>query len=129
MPKLETNKTQLTRGYTIAFISAAIFSTTAIFIRYLTQTYHLPALVLAFWREIVVTLSLIIGLGMFKRSLLRVERKHLQSYLNELEFRHNRRFWPFSAFQRVLSIGLGVGSLTYRDLYDADEFGQNVHVN
>ncbi len=77
MSKPETNKTQLTRGYTIAFISAAIFSTTAIFIRYLTQTYHLPALVLAFWREIVVTLSLVIGLGLLKRSLLRVERKHL----------------------------------------------------
>lgn len=77
MPKPESNTTQLTRGYTIAFISAAIFSTTAIFIRYLTQTYHLPALVLAFWREIVVTLSLVIGLGVLRPRLLRVERKHL----------------------------------------------------
>ena len=59
----------------------------------------------------------------------RVERKHLQSYLNEFGFRHNRRFWPFSAFQRVLTIGLGVGSISYRDLYTADEFGENVHVN
>jgi hypothetical protein len=29
-------------GYTVALISAAILSTTAIFIRYLTETYHLP---------------------------------------------------------------------------------------
>jgi len=77
MPKVEANKTQLTRGYTIAFISAAVFSTTAIFIRYLTQTYHLPALVLAFWREIVVMLTLLFGLGVLKRRLLQVERKHL----------------------------------------------------
>jgi drug/metabolite transporter (DMT)-like permease len=71
-------KTLLTRGYTVAFISAVILSTTAIFIRYLTQTYHMPALVLAFWREIFVTLSLVIGLGVLNRSLLRVERKHLR---------------------------------------------------
>lgn len=48
------NKTHLTRGYTVAFF-AVILSTTAIFIRYLTQTYHLPALVLACWRDIFVS--------------------------------------------------------------------------
>ncbi len=57
----------------------------------------------------------------------RVERKHLQSYLNEFAFRHNRRFWPFSAFQRVLAIGINTGPLTYRRLYDADEFGRSAH--
>ena len=40
-------RSQLTRGYSIALLSAVILSTTAIFIRYLTQTYQLPALVLA----------------------------------------------------------------------------------
>jgi hypothetical protein len=44
-----SNKTDLTRGYPIALAAAVILSTTAIFIRYLTQTYHLPALVLAVW--------------------------------------------------------------------------------
>jgi hypothetical protein len=53
-----------------------------------------------------------------------VERKHLQSYLNEFVFRHNRRFWPFIAFHRVLAIGINTGPLTYRCLYDADEFGK-----
>jgi transposase-like protein len=57
----------------------------------------------------------------------RQERKHLQAYLNEFAFRHNRRFWPFSAFERVLSIGIGVQPFTYRELYDADEFGRSVH--
>jgi transposase-like protein len=57
----------------------------------------------------------------------RVERKHLQAYLNEFCFRHNRRFWPFSAFHRVLSIGMSVMPATYRELYNADEFGQDLH--
>ncbi len=58
----------------------------------------------------------------------RVERKHLQAYLNEFAFRHNRRFWPFSAFQRVLQIAMRTTAPTYRELYQADEFGTDVHV-
>ena len=46
------------RGYAIALVSAAILSTTAIFIRHLTQSYGLPALVLAFWRDLFVVLTL-----------------------------------------------------------------------
>ena len=53
----------LTRGYTIALVSAAILSTTAIFIRHLTQTYHMPPLVLAFWRDGLVALTLLPVLG------------------------------------------------------------------
>lgn len=57
----------------------------------------------------------------------RVERQHLQAYLNEFAFRHNRRFWPFTAFQRVMEIGMSVTPPTYRELYDADEFGRTLH--
>lgn len=57
----------------------------------------------------------------------RIERQHLQAYLNEFAFRHNRRFWPFSAFRRVLALGMKEKSATYRELYDADEFGRKVH--
>jgi drug/metabolite transporter (DMT)-like permease len=71
-------KAQLTRGYTVAFISAVILSTTAIFIRILTQDYALPALVLAFWREIVVALTMLVVLGLFKPAMLRVERRQLR---------------------------------------------------
>jgi drug/metabolite transporter (DMT)-like permease len=66
-----------TRGYTIAVISAAILSTTAIFIRYLTQTYQIPALVLAFWRDIFVMLTLLLVLGAVRPRLLRIARNHL----------------------------------------------------
>ena len=73
-----SNSSQITRGYTIALISVAILSTTAIFIRYLTQTYGLPALILACWREFFVFLTLLSILALVRRSLLRVERKHLR---------------------------------------------------
>ena len=57
----------------------------------------------------------------------RVERQHLQAYLNEFAFRHNRRFWKFSAFQRVLQIGVKTKAPTYRDIYETDEYGRCVH--
>ncbi len=65
MSNITPSKSHLTRGYTIALISAVFLSTTAIFIRYLTQTYQMPALILAFWRDsfVFLTLLLILGLG------------------------------------------------------------------
>jgi drug/metabolite transporter (DMT)-like permease len=59
-------------------VSAVILSTTAIFIRYLTQTYQLPALVLAFWRDLFVTLTLLLILRMIRPGLLRIRRKDLR---------------------------------------------------
>lgn len=67
----------LSRGYLIALLSAAILSTTAILIRYLTVHYQLPALVLAFWRDSFVTLTLLPTLALLRPGLLRIERKHL----------------------------------------------------
>jgi drug/metabolite transporter (DMT)-like permease len=60
------------RGYLIAVLSAAILSTTAIFIRYLTGAYQIPALVLAFWRDVFVVLTLIPILGLLHPALLRL---------------------------------------------------------
>ena len=68
----------LTRGYSIALVSAIILSTTAIFIRHLTQTYHMPALVLACWRDGFVALSLLLALGIIRPALLRAPRQHLR---------------------------------------------------
>lgn len=67
----------LTRGYTTALASAVILSTTAIFIRHLTYAYHMPALVLAFWRDSFVVLTLLPILGLLRPLLLRVKRQHL----------------------------------------------------
>ncbi len=68
---------RLSRGYTIGVASAAILSTTAIFIRYLTQTYQIPPLVLAFWRDIFVVLTLLPVLGLMRPVLLRISRGHI----------------------------------------------------
>ncbi len=67
----------MTRGYIIALVSAAILSTPAIFIRFLTLNYQIPAIVLAFLRDLIVALSLLIVLGLFRPGLLRIERRHL----------------------------------------------------
>jgi drug/metabolite transporter (DMT)-like permease len=72
-----SNSSNLTRGYSIAVTSAVILSTTAIFIRYLTQTYQIPSMVLAFWRDLFVALTLLPVLALVRPGLLRVKRKDL----------------------------------------------------
>jgi drug/metabolite transporter (DMT)-like permease len=74
------NDSDLGRGYAIALLSAAILSTTAIFIRYLTLEYRMPPLALAFWRDAFVTLTLVVSLRIIRPGLLRLKRRHL-SYL------------------------------------------------
>jgi drug/metabolite transporter (DMT)-like permease len=71
------DRSHLTRGYAIALAAAAILSTTAIFIRHLTLTYHIPALVLAFWRDGFVCVTLLPVLGLLSPGLLAVRRRHL----------------------------------------------------
>ena len=74
-----SEQSNFTRGYLVALASAAILSTTAIFIRYLTETYQVPPLVLAFWRAVFVVLTLLIGFSLLRRpSLLRAGRHHLR---------------------------------------------------
>jgi drug/metabolite transporter (DMT)-like permease len=77
MKHTTTSSTQSPRGYAIALLAAVVLSTTAIFIRHLTQTYHIPSLVLAFWRDVFVVLTLLVVFGLFRPALLRVERRHL----------------------------------------------------
>lgn len=67
-----------TQGYLIALLSAAILSTTAIIIRVLTESYAIPSLVLAFWRDVLVFLSLVVGLGVLRRSLLIIAPVHIR---------------------------------------------------
>lgn len=69
--------THLARGYALALVSAAFLSTTAPFIRHLTQTYEIPPLVLAMWRNFFVLLVLLPTLALLRPRLLRVSRPHL----------------------------------------------------
>ncbi len=77
MSATATQKSNLTRGYTAALASAAVLAFTAIFIRHLTQTCHIPALVLALWREVLLTLTLLAVLALLRPGLLRIDRRHL----------------------------------------------------
>jgi len=72
----QSKSSLLSRGYTFAFISAFFLSTTAIFIRYLTQTYQLPALILAFWRDVFVTVPLFPMFILFRPKLLRISKSN-----------------------------------------------------
>jgi drug/metabolite transporter (DMT)-like permease len=77
MSTLKSQNPNLTRGFAIALVSAVILSTTGIFVRYLTTTYQMPALVLAFWRALFVTVTLLPVLGLSKRHLLRLNFQQL----------------------------------------------------
>ncbi len=67
----------LARGYAAALGAAAVLSTTAIFIRHLTVTYAIPALVLAIWRDVFVVVTLLPILLIFRPVLLRPGRRHI----------------------------------------------------
>lgn len=65
------------RGYAIALLSAAVLSTTAIFIRHISQTYDLPALVLALWRDLFVVATLLPLIAIFKPDRLKIHRRDI----------------------------------------------------
>ena len=65
-------------GYAAGLASAAVLCTTSIFIRHLTEAYRMPPLVLAFWRDLflVLTLASVMALG-HRRDLLRLPKGHM----------------------------------------------------
>jgi drug/metabolite transporter (DMT)-like permease len=69
--------TRVSKGYLIAIIGTIIWSTTAIFIRYLTVNYPLPALVLAFWRDLIVAGTLTTAFLIINPANLRPGRRNL----------------------------------------------------
>jgi drug/metabolite transporter (DMT)-like permease len=77
MPARSANSANLSRGYTVAVAAAVILSTTAIFIRYLTQTFHMPSLILACLRDGLVALTLLPILALLRPALIRVKYQHL----------------------------------------------------
>lgn len=67
MPACSKPSSPTSRGYATALVSAAVLSLTGIFIRRLTETYGMPALVLAAWRDALVVLSLLPLLAVFRQ--------------------------------------------------------------
>ncbi len=64
------------RGYLVGLSATVLLSFTGILISYLNRTYHLPSLVLAFWRDCSVVLGLAVVFAMFSRARFRLERSH-----------------------------------------------------
>ncbi len=64
------------RGYIIALTATVLWSTTGIIISYLSKTFELPSLVLAFWRDLFVSFGMVVGLLLFSRPRFQLERKH-----------------------------------------------------
>ncbi len=72
----ETPGSRLSRGYLICFSATVLWSLTGILIRYLTEEYHIPPLVLAFWRDLIVALTLAAALSLLAPKRLRIQREH-----------------------------------------------------
>lgn len=65
------------RGYLICLCGTVMWSFTAIFISYLSRAYQLPALVLAFWRDVFVGVALALVFWIARPTLLRPGRPNL----------------------------------------------------
>jgi DME family drug/metabolite transporter len=67
---------RLSRGYIIALTATVLWSFTGILISYLSKTYSLPSLVLAFWRDLFVSFGMVVGLLIFSRARFDLARTH-----------------------------------------------------
>jgi drug/metabolite transporter (DMT)-like permease len=76
-PASITSPSQLTRGTLICLTATIIWSTTAIFIRYLTVNYGMPPLVLAFWRDAFVFLGMALIFAITTPQRFHLDRRHL----------------------------------------------------
>ena len=63
------------RGYLIALIATILWSFTGVIISYLSQTFSLPSLVLAFWRDLFLSLALLLFFLLFQRARLSLPRE------------------------------------------------------
>src|SRR5262249_11516209 len=70
-----------TKGYIIAFVGITLWSTTGILIGYLIDNYHMPPLLLSFWRSVLVCTVLVLALFVIRRSLLHVEKRRIGFYV------------------------------------------------
>ena len=75
------NENYCAHGYLVALTATALWSTTIIFIGYLTAQLRTPPLVLAFWRNLFVTIALSGTLALVTRPQLRLERRNVSFVL------------------------------------------------
>lgn len=71
MPETTKNSSP---GYLIGLTATLLLSFTGILISYLNRTYHLPSLVLAFWRDLFVVTGLVVAFAVLSRNRFRLDR-------------------------------------------------------
>jgi len=76
METTQTTSSTFSRGYIIALTATLLWSTTGPLISYLSKTYALPSLVLAFWRDLFVSFGMLVGLLIFSRTRFQLDRSH-----------------------------------------------------
>jgi drug/metabolite transporter (DMT)-like permease len=69
-------KSTYSRGYVIALTATVLWSFTGILISYLSKTYALPSLVLAFWRDLFLSIGLALIFALFSRARFYLDRSH-----------------------------------------------------
>lgn len=85
------------RGYLIGLGATVLLSFTGILISYLSRAYHLPSLVLAFWRDCFVALGLVAVFALFSGSRFKLDRAHLPFFvLYGLTLALFNSMWTFS---------------------------------
>jgi DME family drug/metabolite transporter len=70
-----------TKGYLISIIGVGFWSTTGIFISYLTNNYRMPPLLLSLWRDVLVCLALVLAFLFVRRSLLQIARENVRFFI------------------------------------------------
>ncbi len=93
---VKTRTSTVNRGYLIGLTGIFFWSWTGVFISYLLKNYPLAPMTLAFWRNVIVTIALLIGLALFRRSTLHLApagRKYLLWYGLALTFMNVAWTW------------------------------------
>lgn len=76
---MQESSDKSSRGYLIALSATLLWSFTGILISYLSRNYALPSLVLAFWRNVFVSILLLI----------------VFVFISSTRFKLDRRYWDF----------------------------------
>jgi drug/metabolite transporter (DMT)-like permease len=84
-------------GYLIGLTATLLLSFTGIMISYLNREYHLPSLVLAFWRDCFVVFALVAAFSLFSRHRFHLEASNRAFFvLYGLSLALFNSMWTFS---------------------------------
>lgn len=74
---MQTRST-FSRGYVLALTAVILWSFSGILISYLSMTFKIPSIVIAFWSVLFVALGMLTALTLFSRERFKLDRSHLK---------------------------------------------------